>query len=89
MNKYFHFYGDKKVEDIFNKSDIIAIQKLSKGVASESEQQLAYKSIVEKLCRVPHSSFSPDNNITNFNEGVRWVGIMFAQAMVADIDKFK
>jgi len=89
MDKYFHFNGDNKIQNIFLKEEVIALQKLSNGEAGEYEQKLAYKSIVEKLCRLPHSSFTGDNNTTNFNEGARWVGIKLAQAMTADIDTFK
>jgi len=88
MSKYFHFFGDTKIQNIFDKEEIIALQKMSKGKANEYEQKLGYKVIVEKLCRIAHSSFTGDNNLTNFNEGVRWVGVKLAQAIVVDTGTF-
>ena len=82
------FYGHKELKEIFFKDEIIAIQKVSKGKANEYEQKLAYQKLAEKLCRIANSSFNPDSNIMSFNEGVRFVGTMLAQAIVCDTDDF-
>lgn len=82
------FFGTKALNEIFFKDEIIAIQKLSKGTATEYEQKMAYRKIAEKLCRVADNSFNPDSNTMSFNEGVRFVGTMLAQAIDCDIDKF-
>ena len=88
-NKYFHFFGDKKLSDLLTREEIIAIQKTSKGSASEYDQKLAYQTIIQKICRVPCSAFNENQAIQSFNEGVRYVGQMLAIAHVADIDTFK
>lgn len=88
QSKYFYFFGDNQLQNILKKDEITAIQKFSKGLANEYEQKLAYKTIVEKICRIAHSSFNPDSGITNFNEGARWVGVMLAQAIVVNTDLF-
>jgi len=82
------FFGSKGLNEIFFKDEIQAIQKLSRGTANEYEQKLAYKKIAEKLCRIADSSFNPDSNTMSFNEGVRFVGTMLAQAIDCDTDKF-
>jgi hypothetical protein len=82
------FFGGKALNEIFYRDEIVAIQKLSHGKANEYEQKFAYKKIAEKLCRVADNSFNPDSNTMSFNEGVRFVGTMLAQAIDCDIDKF-
>lgn len=86
---YFSFFGERKINNILHKEDLIIIQKVAKGTASEDEQKLVIKIIVEKICRLPHSSFNPDSQISSFNEGARWVGVMLAQCLISDIDDFK
>ncbi len=87
-NKYFHFFGESKPELIITKEEAIAIRNIAIGNAKDFEQKKGLKVIVEKLCKVPHSSFAVDPNVTNFNEGARWVGIMLAQIISADLDIF-
>ena len=88
-NKLFHAFSDKQLTDILNEEEVIALQKISKGHANEYEQKLGYKIIIEKLCRINAPSFHENQNIANFNEGVRWVGLLLSFAHVADTDKFK
>lgn len=88
-NKYFHFFGDKELNQLLTKDELIAIQKVSKGVAGEYEQKLAYQTIIQKICRVPCSAFHENSGIQSFNEGVRYVGQLLAVAYIANIDAFK
>lgn len=83
------FFGEKGLSELFHEDEIIAIQKVSKGSANEYEQKMAYKVIVEKLCRIAQPAFNPDSHITSFNEGVRFIGVMLAQAITAETDNFK
>lgn len=87
-NKYFHFFGESKPNLILTKDEAVAIRSIALGNATQHQQIKAFKLIVEKICKVPHSSFATDPNITNFNEGARWVGIMLAQTISADLDIF-
>lgn len=87
-NKYFHFFGESKPELIISKDEAVAIRSLALGNAQDWQQKKAFKVIIEKICKLPHSSFAGDPNITNFNEGARWVGIMLAQIITTDLDKF-
>lgn len=88
-NKYFHFFGDRKLTDLLKQDELIAIQKVSKGLANEYEQKLAYETIIQKICRVPCSAFHENSGIQSFNEGVRYVGQQLAIAHIANIDAFK
>lgn len=83
------FYGEKTLQEIFSKDEITCILKVSKGTANEYEQKMAYKYIVEKLCRIAQNAFNSDPQITSFNEGVRFVGTMLAQAVTIDVDDFR
>lgn len=86
---YFQFFGgESRPELMIYKDEAAAIKSLATGTAQEWQQKRAVKVIVEKICRLPHSSFAIDPNITNFNEGARWVGVMLAQILITDLDKF-
>lgn len=88
-NKYFHFFGNKDLADLLTKEEVIAIQKISKGTASEYDQKLGYQTIIQKICRVPCSAFHENSQIQSFNEGVRYAGQMLAIAHIANTDSFK
>ena len=88
-NKYFHFFGNKELVDLLTKEEIIAIQKISKGTASEYDQKLGYQTIIQKICRVPCSAFHENPQIQSFNEGARYIGQMLAIAHIANTDSFK
>jgi len=84
-----NFFGAVDLNDLLKKDEVIALQKVAKGRANEYEQQLAYLTIINKLCRSAAPSFNESHAITSFNEGVRHVGALLSIAAVSNIDTFK
>lgn len=79
----------EKIEDIVTEEEFYAIAKTAKGKASEAEQRLAIQTIAIKICNLTGRSFCPENNqITSFNEGIRYVGRMILKIDQVDSDYF-
>lgn len=61
-------------------SEIVSLQCLAQGTADEFQQRLAWKFIVEVLCRTDEQTFFPEgqggDRVSAFAEGLRWVGRM-------------
>lgn len=86
---YFHFFGDKDLEQILNYEEIWAVQKFAKGLANEAEQKFAFQTIVYKICRMTAPAFNNDALMQAFNEGMRFAGLLLAKARECDTESFK
>lgn len=76
----FDIRGNSRFDGSKNLPKAVAIQALAQGTATEYQQQLALKCIVEDICCVNDLSFDPGNpRYTDFAEGKRFVGLEIAK----------
>lgn len=69
-------------------ADIVAIQALFNGTASEDEQRRAYRWIVESAAGVRNVSYvKGDPHDTAFNEGRRFVGLEISKLAAMDLNQ--
>jgi len=88
-SKYFKFFGDQQLIDLLTREELVSLKKLRKGHASEYDQQLAYRTIVNKICRLPCAAFHEAPTVQSFNEGVRHVGQLMTLVDLENIDNYK
>lgn len=70
----FDYGGKSKKNGSSNLPKAVAIQALAEGRATEHQQQVALKCIVEDICGYYDISFQSDERMTSFAEGKRFVG---------------
>lgn len=79
----------EKIEDLVNEQEFSAIAKTSIGKGSEAEQRLAIQTIALKICHLNDNSIDFQNSsVSNFNEGVRYVGRMLLKICQVESDYF-
>lgn len=69
----------------FDKKQVAIAVRVLNGMP-EGELLLGY---LFEFCHVYSNSFSPDSNVTAFNEGQRSVGIELISLLVNEPDRFK
>ena len=75
---------------LLDEADIMALKAISTGNANERQQIIGMKAIFHKLCRTGSASYSEDSSRqTDFNEGVRYVGVQIHSAVLCDINALK
>lgn len=80
----------EKIEDLVNEQEFSAIAKTSIGKGSEAEQRLAIQTIALKICHLNDNSIDFQNpTVSNFNEGVRYVGRMLLKICQVESDYFE
>lgn len=77
-------------DQLLDQADIMAIKALIAGNANETQQKRAINAIAIKLCRIGHIAYCEQSSRnTDFNEGVRYVGIQLNSAVMCDIQALK
>ena len=76
-------------EAFLDESEISAIKCLHHGKANEGQQKMALEAIF-KISRLGKITFCEENSrVTDFNEGVRYVGIQIASVITCNMAAIK
>lgn len=71
-------------------ADAAAIKALARGDASPEQQKRALDWVVKKACAIGSVSFDAQSSeLTAFNEGKRFVGVLLVNVLNDPIEKFK
>jgi len=74
----------------YENKHLYAVRAVAAGKASEHQQMLAMKWIIEQAAGTYQTSFSPDNHsLTDFAEGRRFVGTQLVKLINLDPEKLK
>lgn len=74
----------------YGPAEAAAIQALNRGDATEHQQRIALKWIIEGAAATYDTSFSPDSDrLTSFAEGRRFVGSQVVKLLKIDVSKLK
>lgn len=86
MKNSFNILFDK----LLNEADIMALKALAAGNANERQQKIVANALVNKLCRTGRLGYCEESSRnTDFNQGVRYVGIQINSAIGCDLNTLK
>lgn len=75
------------------KADVVAMQNLVKGEASEQQQKRILEWVLRSVCELNGLSFRPDDaggtRATDFAEGKRWVALQICKLINTNMDDIK
>lgn len=86
MKNSFNIPFDKLLEE----ADIMALKALAAGNANDRQQKIALNAVFNKICRTGRLGYCEESSRnTDFNQGVRYVGIQINSAIGCDLNALK
>lgn len=77
----------------FTKAELVSMQNLVKGEATEGQQKRALEWILRSVCELNGLSFRPEEGggarATDFAEGKRWVALQICKLINTNMDDIK
>lgn len=86
MKKYAHYHP---IDLAGKKSLVVALQCVAAGTATEDQQRMFMRWLIDDICMVGNLSFSPDSvRESDFGEGRRFVGLQIGKIIRLNVANY-